>query len=508
MTTEYDAKNRWPITISIMLATLMNSLDTTIANVALPHIQGSVSASPDQIAWVLTSYIVAAAIMTPLTGWLADRFGRKRVFLVSIAGFTVASMLCGIATSLPEIVLFRLAQGVFGAALIPLSQAVLLDINPPEKQGQAMALWGAGVIVGPILGPVLGGYLTQDYSWRWCFFINLPVGVLAMLGVWFFISGDRSVRKKSFDFLGFGMLTLFVGAIQLVLDRGPSQDWFNSREIWIEAILAAIGLWVFVIHTLTARNPFLSRALLRDRNFVAASIFSFFVGILLFSSLALLPPLTQELMDYPVLTSGLVTMPRGLGALAAMLIVGQLSGRVDTRLVLLAGLSLSAIAFWQMTHFDLSMGSMPFIVSGAIQGLGLGLLFVPLATMAFATLTPLLRSEGSSIFTLVRNLGASVGISIMQALLISNTQVMHASLAAKVIPTDPTVRYGLPAMFDPATAAGLTALNAEITRQATMVAYIDDFKLMFVLTLACLPMLLLLREPRRTPGERLHAVAD
>jgi DHA2 family multidrug resistance protein len=509
MTTEQDTKNRWPITISIMLATVMNSLDTTIANVALPHIQGSVSAAQDQITWVLTSYIIAAAIMTPLSGWMADRIGRKRMFLLSIGGFTAASMLCGIATSLPEIVIFRVLQGVFGAALIPLSQAVLLDINPPEKHGQAMAIWGAGAILGPILGPALGGYFTENFSWRWCFYINLPIGILAFLGVLFFISGDRLTRAKKFDFLGFGMLTLFIATFQMLLDRGPGEDWFHSREIWTYAILAVIGLWVFVIHTVTTRHPFFDPGLIRDRNFVTASIFGFFVGILLFSTMALLPPMMQTLMGYPVLTSGLVSMPRGLGSFTAMFLVGQLVGRVDIRAILLIGLSLSSVALWQMMHFDLSMTEMPFITSGIIQGLGIGMLFVPLSTLAFATLPAHLRPEGSSVFTLIRNLGASVGISIMNALVVANTQTMHGSLAAKIIPSDATVRAGLPSMFDPSTVGGLTALNAELTRQATMVAYVDDFRLMFFMTLICIPMLLIMRKPRRAAGaEPLNVAAE
>jgi MFS transporter, DHA2 family, multidrug resistance protein len=508
MVTQHDAKNRWPITISIMLATVMNSLDTTIANVALPHMQGSVSASPEQITWVLTSYIVAAAIMTPLSGWLADRIGRKRMFLISIAGFTAASMLCGIATSLPEIVIFRLLQGVFGAALIPLSQAVLLDINPPEKHGQAMAIWGAGAILGPILGPALGGYFTEDFSWRWCFYINLPIGILAFLGVMFFISGDRLAKAKKFDFLGFGMLTLFIGAFQLVLDRGPSQDWFHSREIWTETILAVVGLWVFVIHTLTTSHPFFDRALMRDRNFVTASIFGFFIGILLFSTMALLPPMMQTLLGYPVLTSGLVSMPRGVGSFVAMFAVGRLIGKVDTRLILFTGLLISCVALWQMLNFDLSMTVWPFVTSGIIQGLGVGLLFVPLSTLAFATVPPHLRPEGSGVYTLIRNLGSSVGISIMNALVVANTQTMHASLASKVVTSDAVVRSALPGAFNPATAAGITALNGEVTRQASMVAYVDDFRLMLIITIACIPMLLLMRKPRPVGGEPLHAIVD
>jgi DHA2 family multidrug resistance protein len=467
-----------------------------------------VSASPEQITWVLTSYIVSAAIMTPLSGWLADRIGRKRMFLISIGGFTAASMLCGVATSLPEIVLFRVLQGVFGAALIPLSQAVLLDINPREKHGQAMAIWGAGAILGPVLGPALGGFFTEYFSWRWCFFINLPIGILAFLGVLFFISGDRLAKAKKFDFLGFGMLTLFIAAFQMVLDRGPSQDWFHSREIWTEAVLAAVGLWVFVVHTLTTDHPFFDKALIRDRNFVTASVFGFFVGILLFSTMALLPPMMQTLMGYPVLTSGLVSMPRGVGSFVAMFFVGRLIGRVDTRLILMTGLTISCFALWQMMNFDLSMTAWPLITSGVIQGLGVGLLFVPLSTLAFATLPPHLRPEGSSVYTLVRNLGSSVGISIMNAFVVANSQTMHASLAGKVVTTDAVVRASLPRMLDPATAAGITSLNGEISRQASMVAYIDDFRLMFIITIACMPMLLLMRRPRRAGGEPLHAAID
>ena len=498
MTTEQDAKNRWPITISIMLATVMNSLDTTIANVALPHIQGSVQASQDQITWVLTSYIVAAAIMTPLSGWLADRIGRKRLFLISIAGFTVASMLCGIAGSLGEIVGFRLLQGLFGAALIPLSQAVLLDINPPEKHGQAMAIWGAGAILGPILGPALGGWLTEQASWRWVFFINLPVGILALTGVFLFISGDRNTQAKRFDFLGFAMIVAFIGAVQLMLDRGPGQDWFTSPEIWTYLIVAVASLWVFVIHTVTTSHPFFDPGLMADRNFLTASVFGFFIGILLFSSMALLPPMMQGLMGYPVLTSGLVSMPRGVGTLISMFTVGQLIGRVDTRAILLTGLGISAIALWQMIHFDLSMGEGPFIVSGFVQGLGMGMLFVPLSALAFATLPAHLRPEGSSLYTLIRNMGSAVGISIMQALVVANTQTVHAGLASHVIPADPVVLSGLAGRFDLHSMAGLQSLNSELTRQATMVAYVDDFQLMLVITLACMPMLLLMRKPNHT----------
>ena len=497
MASAQDVANRVPITIGLMLATVMNSLDTTIANVALPRMAGSVSASQDQITWVLTSYIIAAAIMTPLSGWLSNRVGRKLTFLVSIAGFTVASMACGMAGNLAEIVVFRLLQGICGAALIPLSQAVVLDIYPPSQVGQVMAIWGAGALLGPIFGPVVGGWLTDNFSWRWVFFINLPVGVLAFTMVWLFMRGDRGQTARPFDFLGFGALVVFIAALQLMLDRGPTLDWFASREIWIEAIMALVGLWVFLAHTLTAEHPFFDRTLALDRNFVTCNLFGFFIGLFLFSTMALMPPVMQNLMGYTVFGAGLVMMPRGLGSFAAMFVVGRLVGRVDTRLILVTGLGLCAIALLQMTHFDLSMDARPFVTSGIVQGLGIGLLFVPLSVTAFATLTPALRAEGTAVYTLVRNLGSSVGISIMQALDTRQTAVAHADMAGQLQPGNPAQAALLP---PGAPASALEALNAEISRQAAMVALIDVFRLMLVLTIAIAPLLLLMRKPKTGPA--------
>jgi DHA2 family multidrug resistance protein len=487
-----------------MLATVMNSLDTTIANVALPHIQGSVGASPDQIAWVLTSYLIATAIMTPLSGWLSVRFGRKTLFAVSIAGFTVASMLCGIATSLGEIVGFRLLQGVCGASLVPLSQAVILDLYPPAKLGQVMAIWGAGALLGPIFGPALGGWLTDSLSWRWVFYINLPIGILALAGVMLFMSPGGGGKAKPFDFLGFGSIGVFVASFQLILDRGPSQDWFFSAEIWTYVVVGAIALNVFLVQTLTARHPFFDRALARDRNFVSCTAFGFVVGILLFSVMALLPVMMQQFMGYTALESGLATMPRGVGSFAAMFIVGRLIGRVDTRLILFVGLSISILSLWQMTQFDLDMTATPVIVSGIVQGVGVGLIFVPLSTLAFTTLPTGLRSEATAVYTLARSLGSSVGISIMEALWTSNSDVAHADLAGHITPGDAVVGAALGPNFG---AGGLERLNDEITRQAAMVAYVDDFKVMMFITLACMPLLLFMRTPKFAP-EGAHAFVD
>jgi DHA2 family multidrug resistance protein len=501
------APNKWAITISIMLATIMNSLDTTIANVALPHIQGSVSASQDQITWVLTSYIVAATIMTPMTGWLSGRIGRKNVFLISIAGFTVASVLCGMAGSLFQIVGFRLAQGLFGAALIPLSQAVLLDIWPKEQHGQAMAIWGMGAILGPIMGPALGGWLTDNLDWRWVFFINIPIGILAYLGVWTFISNNKHDIPKPFDFFGFGMLTIFIGGFQLMLDRGPTQDWFGSAEIWAEAVIAGLALYMFTVHSMTAKNPFFDRALIRDRSFVVASLMGFFLGILLYSSMALLPSMLEVLMGYPVVTTGLVMMPRGLGAFIGMFAVGRIVGKVDSRLLVFGGFVLSGVAAWQMSHFSLQMTSWPVIISAVIQGLGTSMIFVPLTALAFASLSPVYRAEGSSVFTLVRNLGSSAGISIVAALQTSNVEVVHADLVKGFVPGS-AVMSMLPQGMNPNTTAGAAALNGEITRQAAMVAYIDDFKLMLIITIVTVPLLLLMKVPKVQKLDPEHAVMD
>ena len=508
MATASDIANRVPITVALMLATVMNSLDTTIANVALPHIQGSVSASPDQIAWVLTSYLIATAIMTPLSGWLSVRIGRKAMFTISIAGFTIASMLCGIATSLPEIVAFRLLQGVFGASLIPLSQAVILDLYPPAMLGQVMAIWGAGAILGPIFGPAIGGWLTDNLSWRWVFYINLPIGALALAGVLLFMSSGAEEKAKPFDFLGFGALSVFVGAFQLCIDRGPNLDWFSSPEIWTEAIIGATAFYIFLIQTFTARHPFFDRGLATDRNFVSCTAFGFFIGILLFSTMALLPVMMQQFMGYTALESGLASMPRGIGSFAAMFVVGRLIGRVDTRLILFVGLSLSAFSLWQMTHFDLSMTATPIIVSGIIQGAGIGLIFVPLSTLAFTTLPSSLRSEATGVYTLMRSLGASVGISLMEALWTKNASVAHSTLAGRVIPGDVAASAALGPSLGASAPGGLEMLNNEITRQASMVAYLDDFKLMMFITLACMPLLLLMRTPKLAPEEGIHVVVD
>ncbi len=487
--------NRAAITFCVILATLMQALDTTIANVALPYMQGSVSASQDQIAWVLTSYIVAAAIMTPPTGYLAGRFGLKRLFLVSVAGFTVASMLCGMSQSLVQIVLFRVLQGLFGAALVPLSQTTLLNINPPARQGSAMALWGVAVMAGPVLGPVLGGWLTEAYSWRYVFYINLPIGILAFAGITTFLPETSRNATAKLDWFGFGALSLTIAAFQVMLDRGEQLDWFGSSEIVVEAIIGASAFYLFLVHTFTAPAPFVRPSLFRDRNFTAGIVFIAIIGLTYYASLALQPPYLQDLMNYPIVTAGLVLGPRGVGTMGAMLVVGKLIGKIDTRALLGAGLGLTAWSFYEMTGWTPDVSQMTIINVGVIQGIGLGFLFVPLSVVTLSTLSPELRAEGAGLYSLSRNIGSSVGISVVNSLLTTNTQVNHAEIARHVtavnrIFSEPTITQ----VWNPLTAAGRAALDAMITQQAQIIAYIDDYKLLMIATIAVLPLLVVFKK--------------
>ncbi|HUZ13876.1 MAG TPA: MDR family MFS transporter [Caulobacteraceae bacterium] len=499
MASAADIANRVPITAALMLATLMNTLDSTIVNVALPHMRGSLGASQDQITWALTSYIIAAAIMTPLAGWLSLKIGRKPMLLGSIAAFTLASMACGIATNLPEMVLFRFIQGIAGASLMPLSQTVMLDLFPMRLIPQVMSVWSAAVIMGPILGPALGGWLTESFSWRWCFYINLPVGILAFTGLSTFMSRDRGGQQRPFDFLGFGALVAFVGAFQLMMDRGPGQDWFDSAEIWTYAVIAMVGFYVFILQSMTSANPFFHRDLAKDRNFVACTIFGIFVGALLFSTSALLPTFMQGLLGYSALQSGYVSMPRGIGSLIAFLLVPYLINLIGPRRVLVLGIGLCGAALWQMAHFDLDMTAGPLVTSGLTQGLGIGMLFAPLNVLAYATLAPQHRTEGTIVNTIARSLGSATGISVLEASLVRFTAVGHQVLAGGIVGGDPVVRSGLPKIMDPSTPLGLQLLNGEVTRQATMLGYDTIFAWMALATLLLFPLLLIMRGPLRAP---------
>jgi DHA2 family multidrug resistance protein len=496
MASARDIDNRWMITGALMLATLMNTLDQTIANVALPHMEGSLSASQDQIFWVLTSYIIATAIMTPLSGWLSLKFGRKPMFLFSIIAFTAASMLCGIATNLPEIVIFRLIQGIAGASLMPLSQTVMLDLFPLPQIPKVMSIWSSAVIMGPILGPALGGYLTENFSWRWVFYINLPIGILAFTGIWLFMDNDEGGKQRPFDFLGFGALALFVGSFQLMVDRGQTQDWFNSTEIWIEAGIAIVAFLIFIIQTLTAEHPFFHRDLAKDSNYVACTFFGLFVGVILFSTSALLPTFMQTLLGYSALQSGYASMPRGVGSFFAFIAVPGLLGLIGPRRVLMIGIIISCVALWMMSKFNLLMTSEPIMISGLIQGFGTGLLFAPLNVLAYATLAPHHRTEGTIVNTMARSLGSAAGISLIQAQVLRSADLAHARFAEHVTATSPLI-HALPGAMDPSTTSGALSLNGLVTQQASMVSYDTVFAWMAFFTLFLAPMLLLMRPPRQ-----------
>jgi DHA2 family multidrug resistance protein len=499
------ARRRALITACTMLAAFMQTLDSTIANVALPYMQGSLAASQEEISWVLTSYIVAAAIMTAPTGYLAGRFGRTRVFVVSTLGFTTASVLCGLSDSLGQIILFRILQGVFGAALVPLSQSALLDVWPEEKRGFAMGIWIMGALIGPILGPTLGGWLTENYNWRWVFYINVPFGVLATLGLIAFLKETPHSKTVRLDWTGFAALSLGVGALQTLLDRGETLDWFGSREIQIEALLAGLGFYIFLTQSVLAPKPFLSPRLFRDVNFTSAILMMFVIGGMLYATMALLAPYLQVLMNYSVETSGIVMAPRGAGAMVTALIGGRLMNRVGARWLVTIGFLACTYSLYAMTNWTPNVSEWTIIYVGFIQGLGTSCISVPLASVAFATLAPELRSEGTGVFSLMRNLGSSIGISVTAALLDSNTQIYHAIINGAVTPFNRALQTGAPLTFwNPGTARGAALLNSVVSRQCSIIAYADDFKLLLILTVIATPLVLLIRT---TGGEKVAHTA-
>jgi len=492
---------RWLITICAMTATIMQALDTTIANVALPYMQGSLSASLDQINWVLTSYIVAAAIMTAPIGWLADRFGRKKLFIICVAGFTVASFLCALAQNIEQMVLFRLLQGMAGAALVPLSQSTLLDAYSIEERGSAMAIWGVGVMLGPIMGPTLGGWLTDNYSWHWVFLINLPIGVATVIGMLAFMTETPRHEHLRFDWFGFIALAIGIGSLQLMLDRGEQVGWFGASEIWIETIVSAAGFYYFFAHSLTTAEPFVRFEMFKDRNFVSGCVFMVVIGVVLFGTMALVTPFMQNLLGFPIQTAGFLLGSRGVGTLLTMLVAPRLMKMIEYRYLILTGLLISAGTLYTMTGFSLDTTQNTIIVTNIVQGVGLGLLFVPISSVAFLTLPGHLRNGATAITTLTRNIGSSVGISMVIASLTSKTTEMHARLTEQVTPFNDALQMpDVTANLNVHTEQGLTMLDGIVTQQAAMIAYINDFKLLMILTLAVMPLVMLIGTTKKTPG--------
>jgi DHA2 family multidrug resistance protein len=507
-----DTPHRALITVCLMIATLMQALDSTIANVALPYMQGTLSASYDQITWVLTSYVIAAAIMTAPVGWLTARFGRKNLFIACLVGFTITSMLCGIAESLSQMVIYRLLQGMFGAALVPLSQSTMLDIYPVEQRGSAMSIWGMGVMLGPILGPTLGGYLTFYYNWRYVFFVNLPFGIIAILGLMFLMPKVQQQKSSGFDWLGFGVLSLGLAGLQIALDRGEELDWFSSPVVIVSAIAAGLGFYLFIVHLMTAKNPFIPRAAFGDRNFNAGLITMFSVGIVLLASSSLLAPYLENLGNYPVATAGLVMAPRGAGTMFAMLVAGRLTNKIDPRLLMFFGYILLATSLVMLEGWTPDESESYMMITIIIQGAGLGFVFVPLQVVAFYTLSPALRTQGTALLSLVRNVGSAIGISVTSALLDHMSQYEHADLSKFITPFTRTLQGGgVTKMLNPATPGGASLLNYMVDTQAQIIGYIDDYKLMLITTLPAVACLFLMRRPRTGPPVAAgpgHAVMD
>ncbi|HEU5018679.1 MAG TPA: DHA2 family efflux MFS transporter permease subunit [Pseudolabrys sp.] len=491
---------RMMLTVCAMTATIMQALDTTIANVALPYMQGSLSASLDQINWVLTSYIVASAIMTAPMGWLADRFGRKKLFIVCVAGFTISSLLCALSQNIGEIVLFRLMQGMAGAALVPLSQAVLLDAYTAEERGGAMAMWGIGVMLGPIMGPTLGAWLTDNYSWHWVFLINLPIGIITIFGIMLFMDETERNERLRFDWFGFIALAIGIGALQLLLDRGEQVGWYGSTEIWIETIVSAAGFYYFFAHSLTTAEPFVRFELFKDRNFVSGCIFMVVIGVVLFGTMALITPFMQDLLGYPIQTAGFLLGSRGVGTLLTMLVAPRLMRMFETRWLILAGLLLTGGTLWIYTGFSLETTQWMIVYSSVLQGVGLGLLFVPITTAAFVTLPGHLRTGGTAMLTLVRNIGSSIGISMVIANLTSETTYMHARLAAQVTPFNNALQFpDVHSILNLATDTGRALMDQIVTQQANLIAYLNDYKLLMILTLATIPLIFIFGSSKQKP---------
>ncbi len=495
----------------IMLATIMQTLDMTIANVALPHMQANLGAGQDQISWVLTSYVVATAIGVSLTGYVVDRFGRTRVFIYSIGGFTIASMLCGLSQTLPEIVVFRVFQGLAGACLVPLSQATLMDLYPREKFGPALAVWGMGVMLGPIFGPTIGGFLTEYLSWRWVFFINLPLGIVCVVGIAALLPETKRNTATKFDMTGFLLIAAALASFQIFLDRGQTLDWFSSFEIVIEAAVAVIALYLFVVHIFTTDRPFLNPALFKDRNYLTGSIFGFSIGVTLLSTMMLLPSMLQSLLGYPIIETGYLMMPRGIGTMLAMAFAGKLNRRVDPRLMMLLGAILIGQSMWEIAGFDLNVTSYLLCKTAFVQGVGMGVLFTSMSILSFATLPQTFRTEGTAIYALIRSIGSSIGISIVSTILVQQTQVNHAELSERITPFNRALQNAAPQIpWNLSSPGGLRALNGEVSRQAAMISYIDVFALMTLITLITLPLIFILRRPKFTasPASTESTAAD
>lgn len=503
--------NRWVVAISVMAGTFMVVLDTTVVNVSLPHIAGSLSATTEEATWALTTYLAANAVILPITGWLANTLGRKRLLLGSLTGFTVASMMCGLAPSLPVLILWRVIQGMTGGVMQPLSQAVLLEAFPPHERGKAMGFWGLGIVVAPILGPVLGGWLTDNWSWRWVFYINIPVGIVAVTMTILFIFDPPYIRRLSnrIDVLGIGLMTVGIGALQVGLDRGQEEDWFSSQFITLLLATAAVALTLLVIRELTVRDPVIDLRIFRERTYSTGVLLITLVGAVLYGNLVLLPIMLQNLMGYPPYQAGIAMAPRGIGSFLAMPLVGLLVGRIDARKLLVGGFVLGAVSQFWLAALNLQAGFWDLFWPQFVQGVSLGLLFVPLTTI---TMDPIPKEEmgnATSQFNLMRNIGGSVGIALIQTFVTRQRQLHIGRLGEHITAYDPGTRLMLERLEHAFRAAGADAVTAShkalaavwgmVQQQAAALAFLDAFHVLGILFMVIIPLVLLMRRPQSAP---------
>jgi MFS transporter, DHA2 family, multidrug resistance protein len=489
------------ITASVGLASFLYSVDWTIAAVALPHMQGTFSASADQIGWVITSYIVASALAIPASGWLSLRFGRKRVFMWAVTVFLIASVACGAANSLEVEVFARIIQGLGGAFLIPLSHAIILDTYPPEQQGKAMALWGMASVLGSFFGPTVGGYVTEYMTWRYIFYFNVPFGLLALAGAAVFLPETQRDSNRKLDWFGFLTLSLGIGSLQLMLDRGGQLDWFESWEIITEAFLAVLGFYMFNVHCLTAKQPFLDPRLLFKRTFFIGLMFAFIYGFVTTPPMVLMPSFLDQVRGYPIDTIGILQAPRGIGLFLAMVIGGRITGRVDPRIPIAIGLSLLAISSWDMSNWTADVGEWELLWTNFLQGIGAGIILVPIQEIAFPSLEPHRRTEAAAVFNLVRSIGASIGVSGALAMFVRTSTVTHAQLVENVSPFNRALQGSGTQGWGIGSIEALAHLEREVGRQAAVIGFTGDFRLFALVALGGLPLLLFIGRIRRPRGQ-------
>lgn len=504
---EFSPPNPWLVAAAVMLGTFMEILDTTVVNVSLPHISGSLSASTEEATWALTSYLVANAIVLPITGWLSNFFGRKRLLMMSVIGFTAASLLCGIATTLPMLILFRVIQGAAGGALQPLSQAVLLEAFPPDMRGKAMGVWGLGVVVAPILGPVLGGWLTDTYSWRWVFYINVPIGALSIYMTRRYVFDPPYIKRSTsgIDYWGIGMLIVGIGALQIVLDKGQQEDWFAST--WITALLfiAILTLVIFVMYELWIRNPVVDFRVFKDRSYATGTFLMTMLGFALYGSLVLMPLWLQILLGYSSYDAGVAMAPRGMGSFLAMPAVGLLISRYDARKLLATGLGLGALTMYQLSRLSLNAGYWDFFWPQFVQGISLGLLFVPLTTLSMGNIAKERMGNATSLFNLLRNLGGGIGIAAVTTMQSRFVQAHINRLGEHITAYDPKAvammqSLGQATGADPATAnhQAYVMMFGMVAKQATILTYLQIYQVLAIIFLATIPFVMLMRRPK--PG--------